>query len=96
MKTLWDVPDSMGGSIAGGAVEDTSSGVITLAIMVSGLHCLQDYGDDDEVHDEVDNDDGGVDAVEDTSSGVITITFITIMVSRHVMMIMMMMMILRQ
>ena len=34
MKTLWDVPDSMGGSIAGGAVEDTSSGLITLAIMV--------------------------------------------------------------
>ena len=36
MKTLWDVPDSMGGSLSGGAVEDTSSGVITLAIMVSG------------------------------------------------------------
>ena len=37
MKTLWDVPDSMGGSLAGGTVEDTSSGVITLAIMVSPL-----------------------------------------------------------
>ena len=74
MKTLWDVPDSMGGSIAGGAVEDTSSGVITLAIMVSGLHCLHDYGDDYEIHDEVDNDDGRVDTVEDTCSGVITLT----------------------
>ena len=37
MKTLWDVPDSMGGSIAGGAVEDTSSGLITLAIMVGTI-----------------------------------------------------------
>ena len=37
MKTLWDVPDSMGGSIAGGAVEDTSSGLITLAIMVGAV-----------------------------------------------------------
>ena len=44
MKTLWDVPDSMGGSIAGGAVEDTSSGLITLAIMVSGVFVFEALG----------------------------------------------------